>query len=160
MRAPEEWHTEAIRAAYAVNDQDWKRTAVFCMRFVSGFDAEVLEALNSDDADIHEQAILAAGTWQVDAAFPHIVKLITEEDTPKDLLLAAIDAVATIRPHEAVDYLEDLADSEDEEISDAVEDAMATAEGLCEEDEDEEDDGDEDEDDDEDEEEEEEPEGA
>jgi hypothetical protein len=143
VRAPEDWHATAVRTAYATNEEAWQRTAVFCMRFVPGFGAEILEALESEDDTIHEQAILAAGTWQIDAAFSHVADLVSDADTPKDLLLAAIDAVASIRPHEAVDYLEDLADSDDEEISEAVEDAMATAEGLCEEDEE----GDENEDD-------------
>ena len=42
------------------------------------------------------------------------------------LLLAAIEAVASIRPEEAPEVLDDLLDSEDEEIADAV----AGAEGV------------------------------
>lgn len=42
---------------------------------------------------------------------------------------AAIDAVASIRPHEALEILDDLADSDDEDIVDAVHEAMAMAEG-------------------------------
>ena len=34
VRAPQDWHAEAIRAAYASREADWKLTAVFCMRFV------------------------------------------------------------------------------------------------------------------------------
>ena len=50
------------------------------------------------------------------------------------MLLAAISAVASIRPHEAAEILEDLADSDDEDIA-AVDEAMAMAHGLSDEDE-------------------------
>jgi hypothetical protein len=56
------------------------------------------------------------------------------------LLLAAIDAVGSIRPAEAGEILVDLADSDDEEIAEAAEEAMAEAEiASGEEDDDEED---------------------
>jgi hypothetical protein len=48
--------------------------------------------------------------------------------TPKPLLLAAIGAVANIRPAEAGTILVDLADSEDEEIAETAAEAMAEAE--------------------------------
>src|SRR5438309_7988020 len=38
VRAPQDWHPDAIRAAYASDDPDWKLTAVFGMRYVRGFD--------------------------------------------------------------------------------------------------------------------------
>jgi hypothetical protein len=37
----------------------------------------------------------------VAAAWPHIAALITAKDTEKNLLIAAIEAVAGIRPQEA-----------------------------------------------------------
>jgi len=48
-------------------------------------------------------------------------------ETEKALRLAAIDAVASIRPQEAVEILDDLADSDDEDIVAAVDEAMALA---------------------------------
>src|SRR5207253_2318425 len=33
VRAPQDWHPDAIRAAYASDDHDWKLTAVFGMRY-------------------------------------------------------------------------------------------------------------------------------
>lgn len=51
VRAPQEWHGDAIRGAYASTDEDWKLTAVFCMRFVRGFEREILAALGSDNSD-------------------------------------------------------------------------------------------------------------
>ena len=46
------------------------------------------------------------------------------------MLLAAIEAVAGIRPHEAAGILHDLTDSDDEDIVNAVFEAAAMAEGL------------------------------
>ena len=142
VRAPEEWHTGAIRSAYASEDQEWKLTAVFCMNYVRGFDQQILEALESAAPEIHYQAVRAAGTREVDAAWPHVAALLTSAGTSKDLLLAAIEASATIRPREAGALLVDLADSEDEDIADAASEAMSMAEGLSDSESDEEDDED------------------
>ena len=115
--------------AYSGDDEAWRLTAVFCMRFVRGFDEQILEALGSKNPDIHCEAVLAAGNWGMDAAWPHVAALITSEETDKPLLLAAIDAVAGIRPDEAAQILDDLADSDDEDIVAAVDEAIAMAEG-------------------------------
>ena len=48
VAAPQDWHRDAIREAYSSDDEAWKLTAVFCMQFVSGFDDQILEALDSD----------------------------------------------------------------------------------------------------------------
>ena len=100
------------------------------MRFVRGFDEQILEALDSKNPDLHCEAVLAAGNWAVDAAWPHVAALVTSEETDKPLLLAAIEAVASIRPHEAAAILADLADADDEDIVAAVEEAMAMADGA------------------------------
>ena len=131
VRAPQDWHRDAVRAAYASDDEAWRLTAVFCMRFVRGFDEQILEALDSTNPDIHYEAVCAAGNWEVDAAWPHVAALVTSGETDKPLLLAAIDAVASIRPHEAAEILDDLADSDDEDIVEAVDEAMAMAEGAA-----------------------------
>jgi hypothetical protein len=55
------------------------------------------------------------------------------------LLLAAIGAVASIRPSEAGSILVDLADSDDEEIAEAVDEAIGMAETFPDDEEDEED---------------------
>ncbi len=130
VRAPQEWHQGAIREAYASADESWKLTAVFCMRFVRGFNEQIIEALESENLDIHYEAVCAAGNWEVDAAWPHIAALITSKDTGKYLLLAAIEAVASIRPQEAAEILIDLIDFDDEEIAEAVSEAMAMTEAF------------------------------
>lgn len=139
VRAQQDWHHDAIRAAYSSPDEDWKLTAVFCMRWVHGFDGQILEALNSANPEIHYEAVRAAGNWEVDAAWPHLAALVTSKSTAKPLLLAAIGAVASIRPEEAGIILVDLTDALDEEIVEAAYEAMAIASGSSDdEDEDEE----------------------
>jgi hypothetical protein len=142
VRAGETWHQDAIRAAYSSGDRDWMLTAVFSMRWIRGFDDQILEALNSADPEIHYEAVNAAGNWALDGARSHIVALVNDAGTPKPLLLAAIEAVASIRPAEAGTVLLALAESEDEDIAEAANEAieMAEAASELEDEEDEEDD--------------------
>jgi hypothetical protein len=130
VRAPEDWHPDAVRAAYASGDEEWVLTAVFCMQFVRGFDDQILESLDSGNPEIHCEAVCAAGNWELDAAWGHVAALVNSDDTDKHLLLAAIEAVATIRPQEAGAILVDLMHSPDEDISDAVHEALMMAEAF------------------------------
>ena len=135
VRAPQDWHQDAIREAYSNAEESWRLTAVFCMRFVRGFNDQILEALESENQDIHYEAVCAAGNWEVDASWSHIATLITTEETDKYLLLAAIEAVATIRPHDAAQLLIGLTESNDEDIAEAAYEAMAmTGAGVDEDD--------------------------
>jgi hypothetical protein len=127
VSAPQDWHQNAIRAAYHGDDEDWKLTAVFCMCYIRGFDDWILESLGSKNADIHYQAVCAAGNWEVDAAWPHIAGLVTSADTEKSLLLAAIEASASIRAQEAREILGRLMNADDEDIVEAVYEAMSMA---------------------------------
>ena len=130
VRAPEEWHHDAVRTAYSSDNESWKLTAVFCMFYIRGFDDQILEALNSEDEEIHYQAVRAAGNWEVDAAWSHIAGLATAEDTDKHLLLAAIEAMAIIRPPDSAEILRSLTESDDQDIVDAAFEAMAMTEEL------------------------------
>jgi HEAT repeat protein len=112
-------------------------TAVFSMRWVRGFDDQILLALKSGDPEIRYEAVNAAGNWELDAAWSHIVELLNDAHSPKPLLLAAIGAVGSIRPGEARNILVDLADSEDEEIAEAADEAMMEAEVASDEEDDE-----------------------
>jgi hypothetical protein len=140
VRAPQDWHENAVRSAYASGDDRWKLTAVFCMRFVRGFDGQIVEELDSRNPGIHLEAVLAAGNWGLEAAWLHVAALIRSGKTPKPLLLAAIEAVPNIRPQEASEVLTGLTESDDEDIVEAVHEALAAAEELYCEDEDERDD--------------------
>ncbi len=133
VRAPQDWHQDAVRAAYSSDDEDWKLTAVFSMRWIRSFNKQILEALGSDNEEIHYQAVCAAGNWEVDAAWSHISGLVSSKETDKPLLLTAIDAVASIRPREAGVVLIGLTDSDDEDIVEAAYEAMAMTEVLSDE---------------------------
>lgn len=146
VRAPQDWHRDAVRAAYSSDDEDWRLTAVFCMRFVRGFEERILQSLDSRNPDIHYEAVCAAGNWEIDAAWSHIAGLVISEDTDKSLLFAAIDAAASIRPHEASEILVELIESDDEDIVEAAYDALGMAEALAVEDWDEDNDDDDDDD--------------
>jgi hypothetical protein len=97
------------------------------MHYVRGFDAQILKALNSADPEIHYEAIRAAGNWELGAAWPHVAAIVKDAGAPKPLLLAAIGAVASIRPAEASRILADLADSDDEDIAEAADEAIGMA---------------------------------
>lgn len=140
VRAPEAWHRDAVAAAYSSGDDDWRLSAVFAMRWLNGFDDEILESLQSENEDIHYEAVCAAGNWELQAAWSHVAALVASPQTDKDLLLAAIEALATIRPGEAGPLLVDLSDSDDEDISEAAYEAMSMAELHWELDEEDEDD--------------------
>jgi HEAT repeat protein len=138
VRAPQDWQTSAISAAYSSGDKDWMLTAVFAMRWVRGFEDQILEALESADPEIHYEAVNAAGGRELDAAWSHVVALVKDPSTPKLLLLAAIEAVGNIRPQEAGEILVDLADSRDEEIAEAASEAISMARAMLGEEDDEE----------------------
>jgi hypothetical protein len=124
IRSPQEWQEGAIRAAFSSNDDDWKLTAIFCMGWIRGFDNEILGMLESRNPDIRREAVRAAGNWELIDAWPHIAALISSKTTEKSLLLLAIGAAATLNLDEATPILLELADSEDEEISEAANEAL------------------------------------
>jgi tetratricopeptide (TPR) repeat protein len=135
VRAPEPWHPGAVRAAYHDGDQDWKLSAVFCMRFIPGFDEEIVEALDIDDVDVLYQAVCAAAAHGVDGAWSQVQQLIQaaasgapilpdDPDAEWSLLLAAMDALVSIRPLEAAETLSGLIESDDEELSEAALEAL------------------------------------
>lgn len=128
VRAPQDWHQDAIRDAYSSGDEEWTLTAVFCMQWIAGFNAEILAALSSRNPDIHCEAVRAAGEQELDAAWPHVTALLAAETTEKNLLLTAIEAAASIRPLEAAAVLGELSDSEDEDIAEAASEALQMAE--------------------------------
>lgn len=130
VRASANWHRDSIRKAYESGDREWMLTAVFAMRWVRGFDERILEALNNADPEIHSEAVRAAGAWELAKAWSHVASLVQDPKTPKELLLAAIGAVADLRPAEAPEVLAHLVKSEDEEIAKAAQEAMDEADSY------------------------------
>lgn len=128
VRAPQDWHSDAVRTAFDTGDPEWMLTAVFAMRWIRGFDQEILQSLKNPDPEIHFEAVSAAGACELEAAWPHVLKLVeSPRTTPKPLLLAAIEAVGSIRPREAAAVLVGLTQSRDEEIAEAAEEAIMMA---------------------------------
>jgi len=124
-RAPQEWHIDAVREAYNCGDSDWRLSAVFSMRFVCGFESQIIEALETaEDPDIFYEALCAAGLWGLDAAWHHVYPLAVSEETEKALRIAAIYSMAAIRPKEAVGLLGTMTAHEDEDIADAAYEAL------------------------------------
>lgn len=127
VRAPQDWQREAIRVAYATDDPEWRLTAVFCMRFVQGFDEQILASLESPDVEVEAEAVRGAGEWELKEAAPHVLRLLANKDTDKDLLVAAITAVATVSRDRALELLPDFEDSDDPDIAEAAEEATQMA---------------------------------
>ncbi len=130
VRAPQDWHRDAVRAAYMSDNKDWRLTAVFCMSYIVGFENQILESLNNDDPDIFYEAVCAAGNMGVKKAWPHITRIISSPGADTDLLLAAIDAVASIRPEEAHDVIGHLVDHKDQDVVDAACEALGIADAF------------------------------
>lgn len=124
IRSPQEWHQEAVAAAAVSEDEEWKLTAAFAMRWIPGFEDEILEMLESSNPEIYYEAIQAAGNQEVEGAWPHIISVLESPDVDKTLLIAAIEAAPYVNREEAKAALADLLDHEDEEIADAAMEAM------------------------------------
>jgi hypothetical protein len=127
IRWPEDWHAATVREAYASGDADWRITAVFCMRYLEGFDDEIVASLADEDPRIEREAVCAAGEHALAAAWEHVRGIVEGDTTDRSLLLAAIAAVGTIRPDEAEDVLSVLVDEDDEEVQAAIEEALLHA---------------------------------
>jgi len=126
IRAPLPWHQTAIEAAAASGDREWLLTAVFCMRFVGGFEPRILEALQSEDPDIRYEAVVAAGNWEIKEAWPDIADLLATAKEDDPLLFAAIEAAANLGLSEAIEPLEELLlDCEDDDLIDAIHESLA-----------------------------------
>ena len=126
VRAQEDWHPDAVRAAYASGDEEWMLTAVFGMVYVRGFNEQILESLENQNPDIHYHAVQAAGSCELRAAWPHVAALAMSNKTEKELRIAAIEAAGCIQPKKALEIFCDL-DSDDEDIREAITEAQMMA---------------------------------
>jgi HEAT repeat protein len=129
VRSPQPWHADEVRNAYDDGDEEWRLTAVFCMRYIKGFDDQIAEALENENSDIQYEAVRAAAAWEIQGCWPSVARLL-KKDTEKFTLLAAIEAAAAIHPEDLSEILGDFLESDDEDISDAVLDAISQAEGV------------------------------
>ncbi len=130
VRAPEEWHGEAVRRAWASDDGEWKQTAVFAMGYVSGFDQHIVETLGSEDEGVRLEAVRAAGVRALKEAWPTVRSIIRSNTSDRDLLRAAIEAAVSIDPCRARKLLDRFFDHEDPEIAEAAREAAGLAEVM------------------------------
>lgn len=130
VRAPDDWHREAVRGAWQQGSPEWKLTAVFCMRFVEGFEDEIIAALDSEDPLLLREAVLAAGNWDIAAAWPVARALMVDPEADRELRIAAIEASPGIDPDAAMDLLAELSESDDDDIAEAAEEALAICSGI------------------------------
>ena len=124
VRARQDWHADAVRAAYVSQDEDWKITAVFCMQYVQGFQKETLEALESNSPDLYFEAIRAAGANALEEVWAHVEKILTTKKSDADLVMVAIEAAGCIHPEEARTLILPFLDSDDEDISDVAHETL------------------------------------
>jgi hypothetical protein len=129
-RAPQGWHTGAVRAAFAQTDLDWRRAAAAAAEHVRGFERQILEALSDPDPGLRQLAVSAAGAWELPEAWEPVAALLASPGVPRPLLLAAIEASSSLCPENLFAHLEVHLDSRDEEIADAAREAMAMTEDL------------------------------
>ena len=130
VRGAQPWHADAVRAAYASDDPKWKLTALFCMRYVDGFENEIIASLTDADADIVHEAVRSAGELALDKAWKSIAKILAAPPTNRELFLAAIAAAGNYGHADAMMLLQSLMESEDDEIADAANDALISPEAL------------------------------
>jgi hypothetical protein len=128
VRNPEPWHNKAISSAYE-RGGDWRVTALFCMRYVPGFDDKILASLTQKDPDMLLEAVAAAGVRELESAWGVVRPLLTLQ-TKKNLLLAAIEASAGLCPNDLDDAFDPLRESKDEDILNALEEAEALADAA------------------------------
>lgn len=71
VRAPQDWHRDAIRAVFNSGDEAWQLTATFCNALRARFRGGDPRGAG-ENPTIHYDPVCAAGNWEVDAAWPHI----------------------------------------------------------------------------------------
>ncbi|MFP4445508.1 MAG: hypothetical protein ACLFPD_04600 [Desulfosudaceae bacterium] len=132
VRAPWDWHINAVNAAYHSSDKEWRLTAVFCMGYLAGFEAQLAEALHNPDPDIALEAVSAAVNHGMADALPRFGEILSAPPPDKETLLRAIDLVPEIWPEEADELLGYLVNAPDREIAAAALNALVLAETMLE----------------------------
>lgn len=125
VRAPRDWHREAAATAWRSGDAEWRVTAVFAMGFLEGFEDEIGEAFEGEDAGIRREAMLAAGRGPgAEVLADDLLKVAADTGAPRDDRLAAIEALAEGQPDGAFEVLDELTGDPDREVAEAAEAAL------------------------------------
>lgn len=127
VRFPQDWHDDAVRAAFEADDQDWQKTALFCMQYLPGFDEEILEVLDRDEPseDLLGEAVRAAGSQNVSGAVQTVRELATGSNQyDKWIQKTAIHALTGFDDPRCEQTLEELSIVVDQEIADLALEAL------------------------------------
>ena len=116
-----------IRDAYLDGSAELRIGAIFAMGRTCNpvWSEQLLDELAGDEGEALYEAISACGQLQLKEAVPRIAELIGSGDG--DIQLAAIVALGEIGGRRALDILTKLADSADESVADAVDEALDAA---------------------------------
>lgn len=123
IRSPQDWQLDSIRRFYESGDKDQMITAIFCAGFVKDLESYILDNLDSTDDEIQYQAVVAVHEAYCEKAFPKIVELAFES-ADQDVQLAAVEALGHMPNRKARPVLDELAESDDGDISTAAEYAL------------------------------------
>lgn len=116
---------DMIQEAYEDDDDTLRIGAVFAMgrsadpRWIS----YVLDELGSSDSAMLYEATRASGELEIDEAVPDLIKLLADEDV--EIRDAAVWALGRIGGREARRALQACCDSNDEDLQEAAEEALA-----------------------------------
>src|SRR5664279_2718178 len=122
---------EAIREAYDSPDHRMQISSVFAMgrTYDPQWSEFVLQQLDNDDAEMRYEAARAAGELEIEDALPALKRLAFDDD--REVKEVAIWSLGEIGTREATRLLERLATdakrAKDEELLEAIEDAIGTA---------------------------------
>ena len=123
IRNPAPWLTAEIRRHSISADDEWRRTAVFAMGMITGFEREIAATVATADGELLFEAVRAAGEMEVTSAASRIRELALTEGGDPDTRIAAILALPKVDRH-AFELLDELTGSDDDEVSEAAEEAI------------------------------------
>ncbi|HVR38933.1 MAG TPA: hypothetical protein VMU84_07535 [Thermoanaerobaculia bacterium] len=123
IRDPQPPHIKEVRKHFASSDSDWRKTAVFAMGQIPGFDRELLDTLGNAEGDLLYEAIRAAANMEIRQAAKPIRAIAADDSAAIDLRVAAIFALPNV-DRDCFELLDELKDSEDAEIAEAAEESL------------------------------------
>ena len=124
IRAPQDWHSAAVSAAYARGEKGWKLTGLFGMGRIAGFRAQLLESLEGDDVDLLVEAVRSTGLRELSVAGPKVLELAADEQQDQLVRCAAVEALAALETEGSEELLVSLTESDDERLAELALEAL------------------------------------
>jgi len=115
-----------IESAFQQDDPAWQASALFAMGRSADdrWDEQVVASLMSDNRNVREAAVEAAGQLAIKSASPILLKMLEDEEDD-DVTSAVIWSLSQIGGEDARSYIETLLDqTEDEEQIEFLEEAL------------------------------------